>query len=223
MADEIKVEPVIATVTTETTQTGADQEKGTQSNATSDEFLKTDPDKTGEVKKTVEELDKLSEINKKIQANFDREKAERLKIEAELKKEREKNLTDKQKEELRQQELEHTLKLKEQEIISKELQFNKSKMLHERGWDSDFMELISGGDLTSFQENCVKLQAKIDKFVEKKVNERLAKSNPVPGSNTQNMPSDIFSPEEIDKHRGDQAWFNTNHEKILRSLTYHKK
>jgi hypothetical protein len=196
---------------------------GDQSQA-NDDFLKTDPDKTGVVKKTAEEMEKLIEINKKLQSNYDKLKADETRIETELKKEREKTLTQKQLEELKQHELEQNLKAKEQELITKELQFNKSKMLHERGWDLDFMDIVSGGDLESFEENCKKLQSKLDKFIEKKVNERISGGNPVPGNSTKTN-EDVFTIEEIQTLPGKmgQAWTNANLDKLKKSITYHSK
>jgi len=218
------VQPVIDT----SKQTVPENTEGTNQDGSSspvqDDFLKVDPDKTGEVKKTEEELNKVMTINAKIQSNYDKEKAERLRLEAELKKEREKTLTHKQLEELKQQELEQNLKIKEDEIRIKELQFNKSKLLYEKGWDAEFMDIVSGNDLDTFTENCKKLQGKIDKFIEKKVNERIAKANPVPGSSTK-LTEDVFTIEEINtlpKKYGTD-WTKQNLDKIQKSIQYHNK
>lgn len=215
------VQPVIDTSAQTEPQTGTNQD-GSSSQAQNDEFLKVDTDKTGEVKKTEEELNKVIAINAKIQSNFDKEKSERLKIEAELKREREKNLTHKQLEELKQQELEQNLKAKEDEIKQKELQFNKTKLLYEKGWDAEFMDIVAGHDLESFTENCKRLQGKIDKFIEKKVNERIAKANPVPGSSTK-LTEDVFTIDEINTlpNKNGQEWTNQNLDKLKKSIQYH--
>ena len=101
---------------------------------------------------------------------------------------------------------------------------SKTKLLFEKGWDTEFLDIVAGCDLESYTENCKRLQTKMDKYVEKKVNERIAKANPVPGSSTK-LTEDVFTIEEINTlpSKNGVEWTKQNLEKIQKSIQYHNK
>ena len=208
-----------------TLKTGeAQQATEAQSPVNADEFLKVDKNKDPEKIKVTEEVEKLRKINATIQSNFDKERLEKQKFEDELKKEREKTLTSKQLEELKEQEMKQQVESQKRELETEKLKFNKSKLLFEKEWDIDFLDIVAGDSIESFTDNCQKLQSKLDKFIEKKINARLSQGNPTlkTGSGTT---EDVFTEEEINtlpKKNGTE-WTMKNLDKINRSMTYWNK
>ncbi len=168
----------------------------------------------------VAEFEKLKESVKKYSQNFDRINTEKVKLENELKKEREKNLSSKQIEEIQKAEYEEKLKRQAVELEEKNLIFEKSKMLFEKKWDNEFLDIVAGKDVESFSQNIEKLQDKIKKIVEEEVNKRLKTSNPVPNS-TGNKDKNKYSLAELKKLAADNGadWVKKNIDKFDTAMT----
>lgn len=186
-----------------------------------DDFLKADPNKK-EISN--DEMEKLVKINKSLQSNYDKQKLEFDKINAELKKEREKTLTQKQLEELKEQEIKQQVDAQKKELELEKIKFSKTKLIFEKGWDMDFLQLVEGDDIETFTSNCKVLQEKFDKLLEKKIQERLSNGNPTPKTGGNVNSEDVFTIEEINtlpKQHGAE-WVVKNNDKMIRSLNYWK-
>ncbi len=157
----------------------------------------------------------------KIQANYDKLFEEHKKALKQLDDEKKKSLSQKQIEELERQEKEREMQRMSRELEEKTLIFEKSKLLFEKQWDGEYLDIVSGNDLESFTGNVDKLITKINKLVEKKVNEKLAQGNQTPSAGKTNT-EDLFSIDEINslpKKMGTE-WTKNNLEKLNKSIAY---
>jgi len=194
-----------------------------QTDNTNDTNQDTQPDKTSDSTTTtidVVEFEKLKESVKKYSQNFDRINTEKVKLETELKKEREKNLSSKQIEEIQKAEYEEKLKRQAIELEEKNLIFEKSKLLFEKKWDNEFLDIVAGKDIETYEQNIEKLNDKIKKIVEDEVNKRLKASNPVPNS-AGNKDKNKYSMEELKKLAKENGadWVKKNIDKFETTMT----
>lgn len=182
---------------------------------------KTETKGTKEIKESVDEqqpkvdpeIQGLKQGIAKIQNNYDLLYADHKKLMAELEEKRKETMTAKEREEFEKKELEKKLTQKETELEKERLKFEKTKILSDLQFDPDFMDIVVGDSIESFNNNVKLLNDKMAKLVEKQVNERLSKGNPVP--NTGNTNNQSFSMDEL--RNMDQNTIMRNYEKVLAS------
>lgn len=201
MSDEIKTTDTTVDANTEKTV----KQEGVISNETQSQEEKKQQDLKGIAK---------------IQANYDRLYEEHKKALRQLDDEKKKSLSQKQLEELEKQEKEREMIKLSRELEEKTLVFEKSKLLFEKQWDNEFLEMVAGNDIDQYKINVEKLNNKINKLVEQKVNERLTKGNPVP--NTGKADGDYFTVDEVNNlpKRNGIEWTKQNLDKIQKSIQY---
>lgn len=210
MSDTIKTD--VTTEQTVTNTAGDNQETGNQSQ---------DGFKPSGTQPNNEELLKGF---RSLQSKVDAITSAKDKAEAELKKMKEASMTARQLEELRAQEYAADIAKREEALKKETLNFQKVKLLNEKQWDADMLDLVYGDNVESFSENVQKLNEKIKKYVEKEVNARLASGNPTPAAGKQGG-EDVFTVEEINtlpKTKGTE-WTKLNLEKLQRSIKFWNK
>lgn len=169
----------------------------------------------------VNEFNKMKETIKKQSSNFDRVNTEKVKLENDLKKEREKTLTSKQLEELKQEEYQTQLKKREEELKHQTLLFEKTKYINEKKFEAELLEIVNANDLEEFKENCDRLNKVIARAVQKEKDALLMQSNPIPNTSGKKTNPDIFTLEEIEKNsKGNIKWVQENWDKIEKSYKY---
>lgn len=157
-----------------------------------------------------------------VQSNYDKLLKEKQELDNKLKKQREETLTEKQLKELRDKEFEDEINLKKKELETERLNFEKTKIIAEKQWNIDLIDLIKADDIDSFKENSEKFLAIVKKQVEKEVNERIAKvsAQNQTQSPKKNVPEDIFTIDEINKMTQDQIY--ANYDKVMKSIQFNK-
>jgi len=149
----------------------------------------------------------------KIQANYDVLYADHKKLIIELEEKRKETMTAKEREAFEKTEFEKKLSMKEQELNTERLKFEKTKILSELQYDADLLGVVTGDDIDTFKNNVKTLNDKIAKIVEKQVNERLSKGNPPPQSGK--VEEGAYSLEELRKMS--ETDITKNYDKVLRS------
>jgi len=149
----------------------------------------------------------------KIQANYDVLYADHKKLMTELEEKRKETMTAKEREAFEKTEFEKKLSMKEQELNTERLKFEKTKILSELQYDADLLGVVTGDDIDTFKNNVKTLNDKIAKIVEKQVNERLSKGNPPPQSGK--VEEGSYSLEELRKMS--ETDITKNYDKVLRS------
>jgi len=164
----------------------------------------------------------IEEMGKKNQAEIDRRVSKFVSENAELRKaldeEKKKSLSAKEYEEMQREELAKQLSEKEQTLKMQELVFHKTKMLSEKNFDLDLIDVVSGSSVEEFSLNVEKVQKKIKEIVEKEINARLkgASVTPQVGQGDEGL----YTMDEMVKMTAREI--NKDYEKFRRSQEYYR-